>query len=166
MGVCLSSQGFCPVGFVRGFLSGRFCPGWFLCVPLLSEFIHYNRKLNITFNFRFHMFEFFLKCDATCSWTTPLCHKLSHLLGRPLPSQAWRTLWTAPIAMQSPEVLANTAYCLEPIRRIRSNHRWSDLTTINTCTHKHTCVHGHTRTMHIIDMHIHTHFIISFRLFL
>src|SRR6218665_691118 len=32
-----------------GLLSGRFCPGWFLSVPLLSEYICYNRKgLQIT----------------------------------------------------------------------------------------------------------------------
>ena len=39
--------------FVRGLLSGgllsiRFCPGWFLSIPLLSEYICYNRKLKIT----------------------------------------------------------------------------------------------------------------------
>src|SRR6218665_3861066 len=57
-------------GFVWVFLSGRFRPGWFFSVPLLSEYIHYNRKLNITFNFRFHMYEICSKkCDVTCSWT-------------------------------------------------------------------------------------------------
>src|SRR6218665_2725142 len=66
----------------RGFVlvGGGFCPGFFclegfvrvvLSVPLLSECIRYNGKLNITFNFRFHMYEFFLKCDVTCSWTPP-----------------------------------------------------------------------------------------------
>src|SRR6218665_2082935 len=60
-GVCLGV--FCLEGFVQG----GFCPS-----SLLSEYIHYNRKLNITFNFRFHMYEFFLKCDVTCSWTPPL----------------------------------------------------------------------------------------------
>src|SRR6218665_2727480 len=45
-GVC---QGvFCPEGFVRG----CFCP---FC--LLSEYISYNRKLNITLNFMFHMYD-------------------------------------------------------------------------------------------------------------
>ena len=43
-------------GFVRGFLSGRFCLGWVLFVPLLSEYLRYCRKLNITFTFRFHMY--------------------------------------------------------------------------------------------------------------
>src|SRR6218665_280356 len=63
-----------------GFLSGRFCPGWFLSVPLLSEYIRYKRKLNITFNFRFHICMNFLKCDVTCSWTpSPVtnCHTVS-----------------------------------------------------------------------------------------
>src|SRR6218665_2408308 len=45
--------------FYGGFLSGRFCPGWFLPVPLLSEYSCYNRKLNITLNFRFHIYEIF-----------------------------------------------------------------------------------------------------------
>src|SRR6218665_4012751 len=45
-GVC---QGvFCLEGFVRG----GFCP-----FPLLSEYICYNRKLNITLNFMFHMYD-------------------------------------------------------------------------------------------------------------
>src|SRR6218665_1133603 len=35
-------------------------------------YICYNRKLNITLNFRFHMYEIFLKCDVTCPWTPPL----------------------------------------------------------------------------------------------
>src|SRR6218665_2748526 len=42
---------FCPRVLSRGLLSGRFCPGLFLSVPLLSEYICYNRKLNITLNF-------------------------------------------------------------------------------------------------------------------
>ena len=89
--LCVSSRGFCSevcLGF-----SGRFSPGWFLSVHLLSEYIHYNIKLNITFNFRFvwnlkkvlhHMLLDLLPCL-----------KLSHLLGPP-PPLAWRTWWTAP----------------------------------------------------------------------
>ena len=92
--VCLSS---------RGFLSGEFCPGFFVCkvlfgvflsVTLLSEYIRYNRKLNITFNFRFHMYKKIQKCDVTCSWTPPLSQtvtptrtpplKRDVLYGRPL----------------------------------------------------------------------------------
>ena len=38
------------------FMSGRFCPGWFLSVPVLSEYISYIRKLNITLNFMFRMY--------------------------------------------------------------------------------------------------------------
>src|SRR6218665_4108706 len=51
------SRGFCPGGFVRG----AFCP-----FSLLSEYICYNRKVNITLNFMFHMY------DKTCSCTPPL----------------------------------------------------------------------------------------------
>src|SRR6218665_2417848 len=68
-GFVLVRGGFCSGGLsgvfcLEGFVWGGFCPS-----PLLSEYTHYNRKLNITFNFRFHMYEFFLKCDVTCSWT-------------------------------------------------------------------------------------------------
>src|SRR6218665_164043 len=47
--------GFCPgilseVFSLEGFVQGDFSP-----FPLLSEYICYNRKLNITLNFRFHM---------------------------------------------------------------------------------------------------------------
>ena len=49
--------GFCPGVLSGGLLSGRFCPGWFLSVPLLSEHICYNKKLNITLNFMFHMYD-------------------------------------------------------------------------------------------------------------
>src|SRR6218665_207551 len=73
-GVCLSS---------RRFLTGGFCPGWLLAVPLLSEYIHYNRKLNITFNFRFHTYEKFFNSVTSHALGPSLCHKLSHLLGPP-----------------------------------------------------------------------------------
>src|SRR6218665_3532485 len=78
-GVCLSSRGLLSGEFCPGFLSGRFCPGG--CPsPLLSEYIRYNRKLNITLDFIFHMYEIFVKCDVTSSWTSlPVtnCHTLS-----------------------------------------------------------------------------------------
>src|SRR6218665_750513 len=62
--VQILSQLFAEV-FVRGVLSGgllcgRFCPGWFLSVPVLSEYICYIRKLNITSNFMFRMYDNFL----------------------------------------------------------------------------------------------------------
>ena len=81
-----------------GFRPGGFCPGffvckvlsswWFLSVPLLSEYIHYNRKLNTIFNFRFHMYEIFFK-SVTSHALGPLssCHKLSLFFG-PLPPRA------------------------------------------------------------------------------
>src|SRR6218665_3390756 len=51
-GVCLS---------LWCFMSGRFCPGWFLSISLLSEYIRYDIKLNITLHFRFYMYENILK---------------------------------------------------------------------------------------------------------
>jgi len=79
--ICLSLWCFCQKGFVRGGV----CPS-----PLLSEYIRYNIKLNITFNFRFYMYEIFLKCDVTC---------LSQTVApsRTPPPQAWHTFWTAPL---------------------------------------------------------------------
>src|SRR6218665_1566328 len=58
------SGGFCQWVFcLEGFVRGGFCP--FL---LLSEYICYNRKLNITLNFMFHMYDKKIyKCDVTCS---------------------------------------------------------------------------------------------------
>src|SRR6218665_1791992 len=68
-GACVSSRGIL-FGVCLGFLSGRFRPGWFLSVlPSVRMHPLQQQKLNITFNFRFHMYEFFLKCDVTCSWT-------------------------------------------------------------------------------------------------
>src|SRR6218665_3627243 len=78
--VSIVRGGFCP-GVVSGglFMSGRFCPGWFLSVPVLSEYICYIIKLNITLNFVFRMYDKKIyKCDVTCSLPRPLVHKLSH----------------------------------------------------------------------------------------
>ena len=91
--VCLSSRGFSR-RFVQVFLSRTFCSGWFLSAPLLSEYIRCNRKLNITFNFRFHMYEKNLKSVTSHALGPIPCHRLSHLLGPP-PPRAWLTLWTA-----------------------------------------------------------------------
>src|SRR6218665_4225488 len=90
--VCVSSRGFCS-GVCLGCFVWKVSFGVVFVRPLLSEYIHYNRKLTITFNFRFHMYEFFYKCDVTCSWTPSSCHKLSHLPESPTP-RARRTLWT------------------------------------------------------------------------
>src|SRR6218665_1342756 len=71
-GVCVSWRGFLFGGLSGGFLSGRFRPGGFCPFPLLSEYIHYNRKLNITFNFRFHMYEFFYSVTSHAFGPPPL----------------------------------------------------------------------------------------------
>ena len=90
---CTNSISIVRGGFCPGVLSGfSFCP-----FPLLSQYICYNRKLNITLNFMFHMNDKNLyKHDVTISWPPSPCHKLSHLLGPPHPPRAWRTLWTVP----------------------------------------------------------------------
>ena len=73
-------------GLLGGLLSGRFCLGWFLSVLVLSEYTCYIRKLNITLNFMFRMYDKkFIKCDVTCSLPPSPSHKLSHLLGPPPP---------------------------------------------------------------------------------
>src|SRR6218665_3305577 len=73
-GVCVSSQVFLSEGFVWGFFVWKVLSGVDFVRPLLSEHIRYNRKLNITFNFWFHMYEFFLNV-------------MSHALGPPPLSQ-------------------------------------------------------------------------------
>src|SRR6218665_3266231 len=84
-GVCVSSRGFLFGGLSGGFLSERFCPGWFLSVPLLSEYIRYNRKLNITFNFRFHMYEMFFKSVTSHALGPPPSVTNCHTFSDPLP---------------------------------------------------------------------------------
>src|SRR6218665_3940211 len=71
-GSCLGilSRGFC----LEGFVMGGFCLSRFL-----SEYNRYNRKLNITFHFRFHMYEQNLKSVTSHAPRPPL--PLSHLLG-------------------------------------------------------------------------------------
>src|SRR6218665_2989114 len=85
--VYLSSRGSIWGGFVRGFCLDGFVRGGFCPFPLLPEYIRCNRKLNITFNYRFHMYDKNLKSVTSHALGPPsLCHKLSHLLGPPPPS--------------------------------------------------------------------------------
>jgi len=57
------SEGFCQgVLCLEGFVQGGFCS-----FPLLSEYICYNRKLNITLNFMFHMYDKKIYRDVTGS---------------------------------------------------------------------------------------------------
>src|SRR6218665_984299 len=67
---------FCLEGFVRG---------GFVRSPR-SEYICCNRKLNITLNFMFYMYDKkFINVTSYALYPFP-CHKLSHLLGPPAPS--------------------------------------------------------------------------------
>ena len=75
--------GFYPGRFVRGSFAWKvlYCTGGFCPIPLLSEYICYSRKVNITFNFMFHMYDKKMyKLDITWSWP-PLPHHV--LYGRP-----------------------------------------------------------------------------------
>src|SRR6218665_1821703 len=58
--VSIVRGGFCPGVLSEGLLSGRFRPGWLLSVPVLSEYICYIRKLNITLNFMFCVYGKFV----------------------------------------------------------------------------------------------------------
>src|SRR6218665_2488614 len=71
---CLNcSRGFCPGGLsARGSFVWKVLSG-LLSVPVLSEYICYNRKLNITLNFMFRMYDKKMyKCDVTCPLPLPL----------------------------------------------------------------------------------------------
>src|SRR6218665_917888 len=76
-------MGFCQRVFcLEGFVRSSFCP-----FPLLSEYICYNRKLNITLNFRFHMYDKKI-ISVTSQALDPSpqpSHKLSHLSRTPYP---------------------------------------------------------------------------------
>src|SRR6218665_171459 len=66
------------VSCVESFVRGDFCP-----FPLLLEYICYNRKLKITLDFMFHMYDKKF-VSVTPHALDPLhCHKLLHLLGPP-----------------------------------------------------------------------------------
>src|SRR6218665_1998860 len=55
---CLNcSHGILAGVLSMGLLSGRFCPRWLLSVPVLSEYIYYIRKLNISLNYMFRMYD-------------------------------------------------------------------------------------------------------------
>src|SRR6218665_4122286 len=80
--VCVSSRGFLFGGLSAVFVWKVSSEVVFVRPPLLSEYIHYNRKLNIILNFRFHMYDIFLKSVTSHALGPPSpCHKLSHLLG-------------------------------------------------------------------------------------
>src|SRR6218665_1795150 len=65
---CTNSLSIVRRGFCPGGLSGRFCSGWFCPFSLLSEYIYYNRNVNITLNFMFQMYDpNFYKRDFTFS---------------------------------------------------------------------------------------------------
>src|SRR6218665_1281277 len=66
--ISIVREGFCPGASVRGLLSGRFCPGWFLSV-LPSVRIHLLQQ-KVKNHFKFHVsyvIKKIYKRDVTCS---------------------------------------------------------------------------------------------------
>src|SRR6218665_315853 len=78
--------GSCPGCFVRGIFVWKVLFGVVLSVPLLSEYMCYNRKLNITFNFRLYMYEKNEKCSVTWSLTPPPSVTNCRIFSDPSPS--------------------------------------------------------------------------------
>jgi len=66
---CTNSLSIVRRGFVRGYQRAFCLEGFVRCgfcpFPLLSEYICYSRKLNITLNFMFHMYD--KKCISVTS---------------------------------------------------------------------------------------------------
>src|SRR6218665_922521 len=78
----------CLLGYLSGVFVWKVWSGVVFVRPhLLSEYICYNRKLHITFSFRFHMYDRnFLSVTSHALYDPSLCHKLSHLLRLHYPS--------------------------------------------------------------------------------
>src|SRR6218665_1886535 len=91
---CTNSLSIVRGGFCLGVLSGVFCLegfvwGGFCPFPLLSEYICYNTKLNITLNFMFHTYDKKIyKCDVTCSFPPIPSVTNCHPFSAPLPPRA------------------------------------------------------------------------------
>src|SRR6218665_2981188 len=79
------------------FLSGRFCPGWLLYVPVLSEYICYIRKLNIALNFMFRMYDkkFFISVRSHALYPLPLSQTITP--SRPPPPLERDVLYGRPL---------------------------------------------------------------------
>src|SRR6218665_1215301 len=88
------SGGFCQEGFcLEGFVRGGFCP-----FPLQSEYICYNRKVNITVNFMFHICMI-KKCISVTSHAPdpPPPVTNCHAFSDPLPPSSVTYFMEAPI---------------------------------------------------------------------
>src|SRR6218665_3964130 len=102
-------KGFCSGGLSGGLLSRRFRPGWFLSVLILSEYICYDRKLNITLNFMFHMYDKKIyKCDVTCS-LPPSPVKNCHAFSDPLPPSSVTYFMDGPLGFSQVRFMDITA---------------------------------------------------------
>src|SRR6218665_3686817 len=83
-------------------LSGRFVRVGFCPFPLLSQYICYNRKLNITLNFMFHMYDKnFYKRDVTWS-SSPLPVTNCHTYSDPLTPSSVTYFMDGPFSTKAP----------------------------------------------------------------
>src|SRR6218665_1376618 len=69
--------------FVMGFFVWKALSEVFDYSPLRSEYVRYNIKLNITFNFRFHMYD--KKCKSVTSHDLPPLVTNCHTFSAPPP---------------------------------------------------------------------------------
>src|SRR6218665_2163078 len=71
-GFCLSSWGFFSGGFFRVFFAQKVLSRVVLVrSPSVRIYIRYNRKLSITFNFKFHMYDKTFKSMTSPAFDSP-----------------------------------------------------------------------------------------------
>src|SRR6218665_1796164 len=86
----------------EGLLSGSFCPRWFLSVPVLSEHICYIRKLNITLNFMFRMYDKKIISVTSHALYPPSPVTNCHTFSDPLPPSSVTYFMDGPIGGMGP----------------------------------------------------------------
>ena len=125
------------------------------------------RKLNITLNFMFHMYDKNLyKRDVTCSLHPPLSQTVTP--SRSPSPRAWRTLWTAPM-LTFPQylgkryiyfiwlgLLLGLAFILHH-HSLYQNYFCPPPAQGQVSAHAHTHTPTHTYTHPYIHTHTHTH---------
>src|SRR6218665_809574 len=86
----------------EGLLSERFCPGGFCPLPLPSEYICYNRKLNITLDFIFHMYDkkIFIRVTSHAFYPLPMSQTVTPSR-TPYPLER-DVLYGRPLVLRSP----------------------------------------------------------------
>src|SRR6218665_3131306 len=98
-GYILVSGVFCREGF---------CPGWFLSVPLLSEYIRSNIKLNRHYDQLYvYMYEKFCKSVTSHAYGPPSPVTNCHTFSDPLSPLECDVLYGQPLSIYTPRRTAN-----------------------------------------------------------